>query len=58
MVHYLFETKTYLWGGSRTAQAICSKGSHGKIAIDNLGPLPKTVSDNAYIMVISDYFTD
>ena len=28
-----------------------------RIAIDILGPLPKTVSGNEYIMVISDYFT-
>ena len=28
-----------------------------RIAIDILGPLPKTVSGNEYIMVVSDYFT-
>ena len=28
-----------------------------RIAIDILGPLPKTVSGNEYIMVINDYFT-
>ena len=28
-----------------------------RIAINILGPLPKTVSGNEYIMVISDYFT-
>ena len=28
-----------------------------RIAIDILGPLPKTLSGNEYVMVISDYFT-
>ena len=44
-------------GGIGTAQTICSKAPMERIAIDILGPLPKTVSGNEYIMVISDYFT-
>ena len=28
-----------------------------RIAVDIMGPLPKTVNDNEYIMVVGDYFT-
>ena len=28
-----------------------------RIAVDTMGPLPKTINDNEYIMVVGDYFT-